>query len=188
MTLKKIIIIIPLLTCILLNAQVQVRSSVWDAETQQPLPYCNIILKNSTEGAITNADGRFILNAKSMSDSVLFYYIGYAKKIMTVKDIMENDKIYLQPQSIQLLSVIITPSADFFYDMILKCRLNLQKSKSKHTAKVYYGLNTTRDGVPAEVLECYYNCDIKGRTLDNFLLKNGKVGLKSKDSLVFFKF
>ena len=82
MSFKKIIIIIILLfACIFLNAQVQVKSSVWDAETQQPLPYCSIVLKNSNEGAITNADGRFILNAKSLSDSVLVYYIGYAKKM-----------------------------------------------------------------------------------------------------------
>ena len=182
------LIIILLLVCNFLNAQIQVVSSVWDALTNEPLPYCNITIKDKNEGAITNADGKFILNIKSLSDSIVISYLGYAKRVMAIKDVMEDAKIYLQPKGIELFAITITAESDFFYDIISKCRKNLQKSKSKHKAKVYYGLNTTRDGVPVEVLECYFNGDIKGITMDNFLLKNGKVGLKSKDSLVFLSY
>jgi len=64
------LIIILLLVCNFLNAQIQVVSSVWDALTNEPLPYCNITIKDKNEGAITNADGKFILNIKSLSDSI----------------------------------------------------------------------------------------------------------------------
>jgi hypothetical protein len=94
----------------------------------------------------------------------------------------------LKPQNIELLGVTVIAESDYFYDMVSKCRKNLQRNRSKHNAKVYYGLNTTRDDVPVEVLECYFNCDMKGITINNFLLKNGKVGLKGKDSLVFLSF
>jgi len=186
--LKIIVIIISLMACTFLNAQVQVQSSVWDTLTQKPLPYCNIVIKNRNDGAITNADGKFILNAKYLSDSLLVSYLGYAKRTIAVKDVRENDKIYLQPQSIELLGVTVTSESDYFYDIVSKSRKNLQKNKSKHNAKVYYGLNTTRDNVPVEVLECYFNCDMRGITMNNFSLKNGKVGLKNKDALVFLSF
>jgi hypothetical protein len=42
--------------------------------------------------------------------------------------------------------------------------------------------------MPVEVLECYFNGDIKGTSISNLLLKNGKVGLRSKDSLLFLSY
>ena len=177
-----------LITCVFASAQVKIQSSVWDAQTNEPVSYCQIVVKNSNESTIANIDGKFVINANSFSDSLIVFSLGYKRKTIAIIDIVETTKIYLQPQITELLAVTVYANNDYIYDIVSKCRNNLQKSKSGYQAKVYYGLNTTRDEMPVEVLECYFNGDIRGVTIKNLLLKNGKVGLKNKDSLLFLSY
>ena len=121
--------IISLLTSNFVNAQIKVQSSVWDSHTQEPIPYCYITVINGTENTIANADGKFIINTSSLSDSLFIFRIGYHKKTIAIKDIIEDVKIYLQPQSIELLAVTISANNENIYDIVSKCRKVLQKSK-----------------------------------------------------------
>jgi formylglycine-generating enzyme required for sulfatase activity/uncharacterized protein YcgL (UPF0745 family) len=185
---KILLTIILLMTCGFVNAQVKIQSSVWDAQTLEPISYCQIAIKHSNESTIANSDGKFVLYTNIISDSLIVFSMGYQKKAFALKDITEETKIYLQPQAFELLAITISANNDYIYDIVSKCRGILQKNKSKYQAKVYYGLNTTRDDIPVEVLECYFNGNIKGIIIEKLLLKNGKVGLKNKDSLVFLSY
>ena len=50
---------------------------VLDSE-QQPVAFANVLFKNSSEGTITNDDGRFYLESEQVYDTLLVSYVGYA--------------------------------------------------------------------------------------------------------------
>src|SRR5699024_8176737 len=54
-----------------------VEGQVIDAETGEMLPGVNILVTGTTQGASTNANGRFELSVPSLQDTLVFSYIGY---------------------------------------------------------------------------------------------------------------
>ncbi len=77
----------------------QILGYVYSSSTNSPLEGVNITLSNSKLGAITNEEGWFHLTEAYLldpSDTLIFSYVGYNKKIISIEDIKKtNSKIYL---------------------------------------------------------------------------------------------
>ncbi len=69
-----------------LNAQkTLVKGVVLDAKTNEPLPFVNIIFKNSKTGTTTDIDGNYILDTYYATDSLTASFIGYNSSTKFVK-------------------------------------------------------------------------------------------------------
>ncbi len=55
----------------------KIRGRVIDAETQEPLPFVNILLDKTTEGTMTNDQGYYSLTTNVVADSISCMMIGY---------------------------------------------------------------------------------------------------------------
>ena len=60
-----------------LLAQYTIRGTVTDAETGDPIPFANVILKGTTTGITTDFEGNYLIQAKVLTDSLLVSYLGY---------------------------------------------------------------------------------------------------------------
>ncbi|WP_158551393.1 TonB-dependent receptor [Rhodohalobacter sp. SW132] len=58
-------------------AQHQVRGTVTDNATEEPLPGVNIVIEGTTIGTSTGVDGQYQLNVPSSDQVLIFSYIGY---------------------------------------------------------------------------------------------------------------
>jgi len=81
---------------------------VVDSISREPLPFVNIVLNNSTEGGISDLDGRFSIKTAQTPQSVSLSYVGYMKKTMALKG-QSNVKVELVPSAFQLSEVVILP-------------------------------------------------------------------------------
>ncbi|HYX07283.1 MAG TPA: carboxypeptidase-like regulatory domain-containing protein, partial [Bacteroidales bacterium] len=65
-------------------AQHTVSGRVIDASTSETLPAVNILVKGTTRGTSTNAEGEYELTVPSPSDTLIFSYVGYQKQIIPI--------------------------------------------------------------------------------------------------------
>uniref|UniRef100_UPI004048EF65 DUF5686 family protein n=1 Tax=Flavobacterium sp. TaxID=239 RepID=UPI004048EF65 len=85
-----------LLVSSILHAQTKVSGVVVD-ENNEPIPYANVYFKNSTEGLITNENGRFYLESEKNYSVLIISFIGYTtQEIKLVKSVSYNMEIKLQ--------------------------------------------------------------------------------------------
>ncbi len=63
--------------CSIVLGQNTVSGTVTDAQTGEILPGVNISVKGTTAGTSSNAEGEYTLNVSSLSDTLLFSFIGY---------------------------------------------------------------------------------------------------------------
>jgi len=84
----------------------QVSGIVTDAQTDETLPGVNILVKGTSTGASTDADGAFQLIMASLQDTIVVSYIGYQTKEVPISGRMEL-KIALQPQAISGEEVVV---------------------------------------------------------------------------------
>ena len=68
----------------LLKQQVSVSGKVTDASTGEALPGVNVLVKGTTIGTATNAQGNYSLNIPSASDTLVYSYIGYTTQMIPV--------------------------------------------------------------------------------------------------------
>ena len=98
-------------------AQYTVSGKVTSGEDQSPLPGVNILLKGTTSGTISDADGNFTVNANSASDVLVFSFVGFTTQEVAI-DNRTGINVALQPDAQQLGEVVVTA-------------LGIEKSKSK---------------------------------------------------------
>jgi hypothetical protein len=90
-----------------LHAQIKITGQVKDAETGEPLPGATIVVQGTTIGTTTDVDGNYSLSVTSMEDKLIFSYVGYDHKTLTVGSNTRID-IELSPASESLDEVIVT--------------------------------------------------------------------------------
>ncbi|MBK8599489.1 MAG: carboxypeptidase-like regulatory domain-containing protein [Flavobacterium sp.] len=79
----------------MLFAQTKVSGVVVD-NTNQPIPYANVIFKNSTQGTVTNEDGRFYLESDKTYKILQVSFMGFeTKEVPLTKDVNYNFKVTL---------------------------------------------------------------------------------------------
>ena len=100
---RLIILLLPLLTL----AQTKIGGVVADA-TGEPVPFANVVFVGSTEGTITNENGRYYLESDETYTLVKVSFIGYASKEITLtKKVNYNMEITLEEESDALKEVVI---------------------------------------------------------------------------------
>lgn len=76
-------------------AQTKVSGIVYD-EFKLPLPYANVVFKGTTDGIITNEEGKFYLESKTTQNTLLVSYVGMEpKEISLEKAVTYNLEVQL---------------------------------------------------------------------------------------------
>lgn len=152
---KKFLFLISFLFVSILSSQSKVSGIVLD-ESSSPVAFANIVFKNSSEGTITNDNGRFYLESDDTYDTIIISFIGYdTQEIMLDQKVSYNLKIVMVESAEQLDEVIVytgkqskknNPAIDILKKIWAKKRVNgVRKFKSYQYdkyEKVEFDLNT----------------------------------------------
>ncbi|MBC32014.1 MAG: hypothetical protein CMH48_14375 [Muricauda sp.] len=125
-------------------------------ESGSPIAFANVIFKNSSEGTITNDNGRFYIESDATYDALVVSYIGYETTEIPLPQKVNYDlEIVLSEAAEQLQEVIVytgkqskknTPAVEILKKIWAKKRINgLRKFKSYQYdkyEKVEFDLNT----------------------------------------------
>lgn len=102
-----------------------------DKTTQEPIPFVNVFVRQSTQGVISNTDGIFKFYIPTNTETVEISHLGYKSKIFPVKEInSEFTTIYLEADEFALEEVIVTskPVKQILAGIIDNSKLQLDKS------------------------------------------------------------
>ena len=88
-------------------SQTKVSGYVFD-ENDQPVAFANVIFKGSTEGTITNEDGRFYLESETTWDTLIISFLGYEiEEVKLDKKVNYDLRFVLKEEASALDEVVI---------------------------------------------------------------------------------
>ncbi|MEO1484347.1 MAG: DUF5686 family protein [Bacteroidota bacterium] len=91
----------------LLCSQTKIDGVVTD-ESGNPVAFANVLFQDSSEGTITNENGRFYLESDDTYDTVIFSFIGYESKTITLtKKVTYGMTVVLMESTEQLKEVVV---------------------------------------------------------------------------------
>lgn len=90
-------------------SQTELKNSVLDAESFQPLESASVYVQNTTIGTITNADGKFVLVVpdKFKSDTLVVSSIGFKSYKVLVNEFDSSFDVYLEPDVASLDEILL---------------------------------------------------------------------------------
>ncbi|MDR2836646.1 MAG: carboxypeptidase-like regulatory domain-containing protein, partial [Bacteroidales bacterium] len=179
---KKIIILLLFFFCIYASfSQSNVIITIKDADTKESLQYCNVAIKNTNKGGMTNTDGKIQLKLFLEKDSLEISYLGYETKNISTKEINNTNIIFLSKANYLLGEVEVVANINF-YNIVNKCRKRMLTYSNKKISKTYYSVESSTNNLPLEFLECYYNAEFNGIKLENLSFKNGRTALQKQSN------
>ncbi len=88
-------------------SQTKVGGLVYDG-LGNPIPFANVVFAGSTEGTITNEDGRFYLESDDTYDSIKVSFVGFASRTISLeKRVSYNLSIILEEETETMDEVVI---------------------------------------------------------------------------------
>lgn len=123
-----------LLMFITVNAFSQQRTvtgKVTSAQDRTPLPGVNVVVKGTTIGTITNADGVFSILVSQPTDVLLFSFIGYKSQEVPVGALKAID-VFLEDDVTQLSEVVVTGYSQVEKRNVISSITNVSSEKIKN--------------------------------------------------------
>jgi len=160
--------------------QRSVTGRVMDLKTGDELPFATVQLQNSSMGTITNENGffRIVIPDHYKTDTLIFSFVGYEIKKLSIDQIVGDAKIFLKPivHNIRELTVVEYSNESIF--RLLNRVIHLYRTSSeKYVSKSLLTLISYNDSIPVEIIEAMYNASItKSNGLNDLVLKMGRYG------------
>lgn len=130
-----------------LFAQQVVKGTVTDETNDKPLGYCNIILKHTSIGTMSNDEGDFYLVLPRLTDdTIVVSYLGYYTQYIPISEIIKTGLTIKLRQQIQNINEILIKPIDP-YELLEEVLANMDKN--------YYQLPYNSDGFYREI--CFEN-------------------------------
>ncbi|MEE9461952.1 MAG: carboxypeptidase-like regulatory domain-containing protein, partial [Bacteroidales bacterium] len=135
---------------------------ILDSETKKPVVFANVILKGTSIGTVSNADGEFLIKVPAKSDIQVLEisHIGYETKLIKLPD-LEGDNASIMLSSVTLPIEAVTVSYGDPVDLLLTAINNIPKNYSVDPVmlKAFYRetikQNRNYVGVAEAVLDIY---------------------------------
>ncbi len=88
-------------------SQGTITGTVYDGETDTPLPGATVVVKGTTNGTSTDFDGNFTINVSAEAGTLVFSYIGYDAKQVAFTSGGSVGTITLNPNAEELEGVVV---------------------------------------------------------------------------------
>ncbi len=157
---------------------------ILDKETKKPVVFANVMLKGTTVGTVTNADGEFLIKAPANSNIQVLEitHIGYETKLIKLPDLKNNHSILLSSVTVPIEAVTVSYGDPV--QLLLSAINNIPKNYSENPVmlKAFYRetikQNRNYVGVAEAVLDIYKAEYVNSAGRDRPLIYKGR---KSQD-------
>ena len=115
----------------------EVKGSLTDSTSKQPLLYANVFVPGTSVGIITNEKGHYSLDISTLSasDSVRFQYMGYQSKDVALSQLITSPDVSLDQDIINIRQATVFGNAIDLVSIIEKVSQNLKENPVKFWMK-----------------------------------------------------
>ena len=157
---------------------------ILDKETKTPLSWVRIYNATTRQELLSKNSGQFRIAIQNDKDSISVDLLGYKTLQLKVEAGIKHYTVYLERDYLWLNTATIKGKrGDYLYQLLASCRQN--DFDSIIQAKTYYELKSYVDDQQVELVEGFYNAEIKGYDLKDLHIKNGRFALQTHHDRTF---
>ncbi len=162
---------------------------VKDSISGEPMSYCNVYIKGSSHGTITNANGAFRLVVPyGEKDTLIISFIGYTTQKLCLKNAVDTFEVFLQPLQEQLDEVEVRSQSAL--EIIKKAIAKIPENyfEDPFISRGFYRVSSQRDGEYVHLSEAVFDLyqSKQKRKPEQFKLEKVRATKDKEASLGFY--
>ena len=178
---KRFFIITLLFLAGILQAQSQkinIHGRILDAQTNEPLPFSNIYIKDSAAGCSSDEEGIFNLYSVKKGAEVVVSHLGYRTVVLNTKEFNSGyvKRIYLYPKDILLQEVAVYSKGKTKENSFEVSSLSLQSEKIEKVTSVMPDVLRSLQSLPGVSTNNEFSAEFNvrgGNKDENLIMVNG---------------
>jgi len=160
---------------------IELHGTIVDSQSNEPLAYASVALKNKLLGTVSNQDGSFVLKVpkNETGDTLNITYLGYLPLQLPVKNLIDvKPKISLELLTYFVKEISITPNAATNLLKEVKSKIAQNYSDKPINLKTFYRETITENNKCIQqieaVMEIYKNSYTLSRAADMIRILKGR--------------
>ena len=131
------VLLVLLLLCTTQGMAITIKGTIRDSKTKETIPFANVVIKNTIFGTQSDMDGNFALYSDQLPVTLIFKFIGYKTKQITIEKEILNLDVLIQEDVFSLNEVTVKP--DNYYERSLLRKI--VKSRKRNNPKFFTPLS-----------------------------------------------
>ncbi|MCZ4695196.1 carboxypeptidase-like regulatory domain-containing protein [Ancylomarina euxinus] len=115
-----------------------ISGSIRDSKTKESIPFANVVIKNTTNGMMSDIEGSFILDVEKFPCTLVIKFIGYKTNEITVKNQEQILDILLEEDVYSLNEIIVKPDNAYERSLLRKVVKNRKRNNPDHLSNLSY--------------------------------------------------
>lgn len=115
-----------------------INGSIRDSKTKVSIPFANVLIKNTTNGIMSNNEGSFSLNVEKFPCTLIVKFIGYKTKEVIVKNHKQILDILLVEDVYSLNEITVKPDNFYERSLLRKIVKNRKKNNPDYISDLSY--------------------------------------------------
>lgn len=159
-----------------------ITGKVVDKKTGEVIPYCNVVLKDTYNGTMSNELGEFVITVDALPISLIFSHIGYQELIVTVSD-ASTISVELKPLVNELQEVVLIADGDDKYalELVKNSIEKLKNSTRSKYGRAMYRQKTKNAEKYVELSEIVYDLKYTSSGIEDWEIMEGRYALNKED-------
>ncbi len=156
--LKKAVLLLLFLIGFIQNsfAQTRVKGKIIDGESNESIPFVNVIFIGTTTGTTTDIEGNFTLSTDQPCDSIAAFFLGYTRVVKMVKrNSGQEINFVLRPLTNAIQEVVIHPGENpawrIFRNVVAHKDLNNREKVVAYEYEVYNKMEFDLKDIPKQL-------------------------------------
>lgn len=153
------------------------RGYIFDQTSKEPIPFAKIENKTTKSASISSFEGYFEIEYYSLDDTLIISHFDYKTQLLKASQLNDTFLIFLDRNYTEIDEVIVKPTDNtYLYHLInsFSRQMNVKEKESK----AYFVLKSYLDSSQIELVEAYYNAEIKGYDISDLKIKTGRIAVK----------
>lgn len=154
------------------QAQVQLRGTVIDKETNEVLPFASVAVVGTGNGTATNLDGEFTLTVAKLPLTLLVSELGHLRDTVRVTSATQALRIGLASATVVLPEVKV---GSYPFQLVDRAYRQMSRNyRRKFYGKAFYRQITRLDNAPTELQEVVWNVKTNNARIEGTTIAQGR--------------
>lgn len=156
-TTRKVIFSLLIFSKISFSQNIKISGRATDGVAKEPLPFINIYLQGTNIGTTTDINGRYVLETKKMSDTIVASCVGYhTMKTKISSALLQTINFEMERADVNLEEIIILPGENpahiLLRNIIRRKALNNKENLKSYQYETYNKLEIDVDNLSREAI------------------------------------
>ncbi|MDZ7605653.1 MAG: carboxypeptidase-like regulatory domain-containing protein [Cyclobacteriaceae bacterium] len=161
-------------------------------DTNEPVPFANIAIKDAYKGTASNALGEFAFKTDSLPIALVVTHVSFETKLIEVKTEYNRLVVELTPGKLLMDELVVKAKGNdqYAYDLVKRAYYKvLGKGSALRYGKAFYRQISKNGDMYSELYEVFYDTKYSNNGVEDWAIQEGRYALKLStiDSFIYNK-